>query len=318
MPEAPEVSVAAHQLAHVATGRVLRSLTVTHPRTVRSVTSGALDRFVGRTVTAVHRHGKWLTVSFDGDPGGLGIHLRMSGQLLARSPGPGGPNARPAALEAATSGPGEPGARSPNHVHAVLELGRRATGVSLAPGVPGPPVGGAGASDDPVAVWFRDPRTFGELRVLEDGAPVAPDLFHPGVDAATLLDHAGRRRVGVKAVLLDQVHVVSGIGSYLADEALHRAAISPRRPAQTLAVTAWRRILDAARSVTRDATAVGGVTLPDEGWVDVWGRPGRFAPQLRVHGRATCGTCGRATVRAVVGGRSARWCPRCQDGRRRR
>lgn len=274
MPEAAEVTVAAAQLDAIASGQVLRSLTVTHPRTSRAQPIADLDRFVGRRVATVGRHGKWIVAEFDEVDHALGVHLRMSGQLLVRP--------RDA----------EPPDR---HVHAVFDLGLERD-----------------------VVWFRDPRTFGELRALRDGAPVAADLFDPGVTGALLAVHAVRRRVGAKAVLLDQAGAVSGIGSYLADEALHRAGISPLAPAGELGVAAWDRILTAARAITVESSAAGGVTLPDEGWVDLHGRRGDYASQLRVHGRDSCATCGTATRSTIVGGRSARWCPRCQHARRRR
>lgn len=272
MPEAAEVTVAASQLDEFAAGAVLVSLTITHPRTSRAQTAEELQGFVGERVERVRRHGKWIVVDFDGTAA-LGIHLRMSGQLLIRP--------RDATPE-------------DRHVHAVFDFGRHEV------------------------VWFRDPRTFGELRLLRNGAPVAPDLFDPGVTAGLLTVHALRRRVGVKAVLLDQVGAVAGIGSYLADEALHRAGISPLAPAGDLDVAAWDRILTAARAITVESTAAGGVTLPDEGWVDLRGQRGEFASSLRVHGRDTCATCGTRTRTARVGGRSARWCPQCQHARRRR
>lgn len=308
MPEAAEVTVAAHQLGLVAVGRRVESLTVTHPRTTRAQPAAELDGFVGRVVSSVHRHGKWIVVGFAGADVRLGIHLRMSGQLLSRTPGDVHPD---------------------RHVHVVTRLGswsdagghRVRSCADANSRVPAPPPGAPGTGDEPAEVWFRDPRTFGEVRVLRDGvpvAPVAPDLHDPSVTPPGLVADAARRQVGVKAVLLDQLRTVSGIGSYLADEALHRAGISPLAPAGELRLPAWERILDAARDVAVDAAAAGGVTLPDEGWVDLWGRPGRYAPELRVHGRAHCATCGTPTRTAVVGGRSARWCPRCQDARRRR
>lgn len=300
MPEAAEVTVAARQLDHVAAGRVVHRLSVTHPRTSRAQPVAALRRFVGRRIVAVDTHGKWIVVSFDGDDRRLGIHLRMSGQLLARSAGD---------------------TPADRHVHAVLDLGARSPAPrdgSAVDGVPAPPVGAVGSDDAAFELWFRDPRTFGELRVLPATMPVAPDLHDRSVSGESLAAAAVRRRVGVKAVLLDQVRSVSGIGSYLADEALHRAGISPLHPAESLTPTAWARILDESRRIAIDSAAVGGVTLPDEGWIDLWGRPGRFAPMLRVHGRPTCATCGDDTRAAVVGGRSARWCPRCQHARRRR
>ena len=271
MPEAGEVTVATRQLAELAVGRELIALDVTHPRTSRAQPAEALQRFAGGRIDAVRRHGKWLLVSFGGVPGELGVHLRMSGQLLAVRPGTPHPD---------------------RHVHAVLSLGPRA--------------------DDGVEVWFRDPRTFGELRVLEHGAPVAPDLFDPEVTGDAVAAASARCTVGAKAVLLDQVRAVSGIGSYLADEALHRAGVSPLRPAKRLTADDWEGVLTGARAVAEASAAVGGVTLPDEGWVDLLGRPGRYATELRVHGRDECMSCGTPTCRASVGGRSARWCPVCQ------
>lgn len=300
--------MAVRHLGHVAVGRVVDELAVTHARTTRAQPVQELRAFEGRRVSAVRAHGKWIVVSFDGADQRLGIHLRMSGQLLAREPGD------------------EPDDR---HVHARLHLGDRLPGATASvrgdrigaewlSGVPAPPPGAPGTGPHATEVWFRDPRTFGELRVLPDGAPVAPDLHDPCVTADTLARDGASRRIEVKAVLLDQLRTVSGIGSYLADEALHRAGISPMRPSESLAVSAWARILDSARLVARDAASRGGVTLPDEGWVDLWSRRGSYAPDLRVHGRPSCATCGTATRSAVAGGRSARWCPRCQDVRRRR
>ena len=276
MPEAAEVAVAAAQLHQVAAGRTLRALPVTHPRTVRHTDPAALAQLTGRGVERVRSHGKWIVVDLAGTDAALGIHLRMSGQLLAVEPGTPHPD---------------------RHVHATLHLD--------------PP--------ERMVVWFRDPRTFGELRVLAGGrAPVAPDLFDPAVTGSHLRDLAARRRVGVKAVLLDQAVGAAGIGSYLADEALHRAGIDPTVPAGELATSAWERILVAARAIAVDSIAAGGVTLEDEGWVDLWGRPGTYAAALQVHARPTCAGCGTPTSATVVGGRRARWCRRCQHPRRRR
>lgn len=291
MPEAAEVSVAVAQLAHVAVGRELISLTVTHARTIRHlVTPDALDPLRG-PVTAVERHGKWLAVRLEDVLQRLGVHLRMSGRLIVA----------------------ERGASSPRHVHAVLQLGPRTSDAVAVNGAPPAPCDATGTGDGPVDVWFFDPRTFGELRVLPgDDAPVAEDLFDPSIDGARLAARSSRRRVGVKAVLLDQQRLLAGVGSYLADEILHRAGISPLQPASSLDASVWQQVLDHARALTLASAAVGGVTLPDEGWLDLWERPGRFGEQLAVHGRDACASCGTPSQRAVVGGRSARWCPACQ------
>jgi formamidopyrimidine-DNA glycosylase len=296
MPEAAEVAVAAAQLGEIATGRGLRALVVTHERTVRHTDPEAVAALAGRLVTGVRRHGKWIVVDLDGTDVALGIHLRMSGQLLLAEPGSPHPD---------------------RHVHATLHLtppGISCLGDDRCPSATKIPVGGG-----PVEVRFRDPRTFGELRALPGGRPPgADDLFDPAMTGERLHELATGRRAAVKAVLLDQQRTVAGVGSYLADEALHRAGISPVVPSGELARSAWERILVAARAIATDSQAAGGVTLEDEGWVDLHGRPGRYADELVVHARTTCARCGTATRSAVVGGRSARWCPRCQHPRRRR
>ncbi|MFP5322794.1 MAG: Fpg/Nei family DNA glycosylase [Acidimicrobiia bacterium] len=290
MPEAAEVAVAARQLAELAVGRTLAAVPVTHPRTVRHTDPAAVQALAGRRVEGVRSHGKWILVDLEGTDVALGIHLRMSGQLLLAQPGAAHPD---------------------RHVHAELHL-------SHLPGIAA--VGQEGADEAPqLRVWFRDPRTFGELRALPGRRPPgADDLFDPAVTGERLHALAARRRAAVKAVLLDQQRTVAGIGSYLADEALHRAGISPVVPAGELARSAWERILAAARAIATDSAAAGGVTLADEGWVDLRGRPGRYAAELQVHARDACARCGTPTSGAVVGGRSARWCPRCQHARRRR
>lgn len=296
MPEAAEVAIAAAQLHDVAAGQVLVGVRVTHERTVRHTEPTAVAALAGRTVAGVRSHGKWIVVGLDGTDVALGIHLRMSGQLLVAEPGTPHPD---------------------RHVHATLHLSPHPR-MSCLGDTPCPSATRSPVSDS-VEVRFRDPRTFGELRALAGGRPPgADDLFDSAVTGDRLARLAARRRAAVKAVLLDQQRVVAGVGSYLADEALHRAGISPVVPAGELAPSAWARILDAARAVATESQAAGGVTLADEGWVDLQGRPGRYAEQLRVHARPTCGTCGAETRAAVVGGRSARWCPRCQPARRRR
>lgn len=296
MPEAAEVTVASRQLAHVSVGRPLSALPVTHPRTMRATTRAELDRFVGRSVRSVEPVGKWIVVRVAGEPASLGIHLRMSGQLLARHP-----DDQPA----------------DRHVHARLDLGKRTTAATPIDGAPAPPESAPGVDVAPVSVWFRDPRTFGEMRVL-DTVPGMEDIRDPRVTPSLLEERARRRSIAVKPVLLDQARFVAGIGSYLADEILHVVGLDPRAPANALASSAWARVIDEARHQIDVSARAGGVTLADEGWVDLWARPGRHGDTVLVHGRAHCGTCGGPTSSAVLGGRSARWCRRCQHPRRRR
>src|SRR4030095_6947830 len=55
-------------------------------------------------------------------------------------------------------------------------------------------------------------------------------------DAAALARAGGGKRAALKVVLLDQ-RLVAGLGNIYASEALHHAALSPRRRASTIATS---------------------------------------------------------------------------------
>jgi formamidopyrimidine-DNA glycosylase len=144
---------------------------------------------------------------------------------------------------------------------------------------------------------LRDKRRLGR-------ALLAPDFSHVGPDAAEVGRDAFRRAVGrgtvpLKARLLDQ-RAIAGVGNLLADEALWRARLSPRRPAGELTTEELDQLRRAVRAATRDAIREGGA------------HTGRLIPQ-RVRG-GRCPRCGTALERDTIGGRTTYWCPACQPG----
>jgi formamidopyrimidine-DNA glycosylase len=135
-------------------------------------------------------------------------------------------------------------------------------------------------------------------------AVLEPDHSHVGPDAAQISRDAFRERVGrggapLKARLLDQ-GVLAGVGNLLADEALWRARLSPRRAAGELTVEELDRLRRELRAATRNAIRDGGV------------HTGRFVI-ARKRG-ASCPRCGTPLERATIGGRTTFWCPACQPG----
>ena len=144
---------------------------------------------------------------------------------------------------------------------------------------------------------LRDKRRLGR-------AVIEPDFSHVGPDAAEVGRDDFRARVGrgtapLKARLLDQ-GVIAGVGNLLADEALWRARLSPRRAAGELSTDELDRLRRALRAATRDAIRLGGV------------HTGRFMAHRERGGR--CPRCGSPLERGTVGGRTTYWCPRCQPG----
>ncbi len=68
MPELPEVETVRQGLARWVTGRQIDTVEVLHPRAVRRHVAGAADfaaALPGRTVTDVHRRGKYLWLALD-------------------------------------------------------------------------------------------------------------------------------------------------------------------------------------------------------------------------------------------------------------
>lgn len=172
-------------------------------------------------------------------------------------------------------------------------------------------------------VTLVDPRTFSEafVDVLgTDGRPrrlagLGPDVFGPEEEVAASLErHATRSRRAIKTALLDQ-RVVAGLGNMYADETLFRVGVHPSTPMNALG----RRLVgiaEVAGDVAREALAAGGTTFADRAYRDPLDRPGAFGARLAVYQRAgsPCPRCGTSIVRRVLQGRSAHWCPRCQQG----
>jgi formamidopyrimidine-DNA glycosylase len=167
-----------------------------------------------------------------------------------------------------------------------------------------------------MTVTFNDPRRFGIMDlVTADRLPrhaslgrLGPEPLSRAFDARALAGRLAKRRISLKAALLDQ-HVVAGIGNIYASEALHLAGLSPFRLASSLVTAAGMpragctRLVQAIKSVLRRAIA-----LKD---------PERYrASRFRVYEREgePCPTAGCAGTIARVSqtGRSTFCCPVCQ------
>ncbi len=119
------------------------------------------------------------------------------------------------------------------------------------------------------------------------------------------------RRVAVKHLIMDG-RIVVGVGNIYANEALFRAGIQPSRASNRIALSRYLELAEAIKTVLTQAIAEGGTTLRDFQQED--GRPGYFAQQLQVYGKAgePCPRCGSAIRAKVVGQRSTFYCGRCQ------
>lgn len=167
---------------------------------------------------------------------------------------------------------------------------------------------------------YADNRTLGTIYLLPDQqlhtlaglAGLGPEPFAEELTPQSLMARAQGRRIAIKSMLLDQ-RIIAGIGNIYADESLFAAMIHPQRPAGTLTLDEWEKLLLAVREVLSQAIANHGTTFRN--YRDGNGETGANQFSLRAYGKAgqPCARCGATMVRITVGGRGTCFCPQCQQ-----
>src|SRR6184192_3560497 len=176
-------------------------------------------------------------------------------------------------------------------------------------------------------ISFNDPRRFGSMKIVAraklDQEPLlralGPEPLGNEFDAAMLARACKGKRTSLKAALSDQ-KIVAGLGNIYVCEALHRARLSPKRRASTIASRTGapneraERLVEAIKAVLQDAIKAGGSSLRDHKQTN--GELGMFQHNFRVYDREGehCVTpgCSGTIKRMVQTGRSTFFCPVCQ------
>jgi formamidopyrimidine-DNA glycosylase len=262
MPELPEVESARALIAERGLGREIVAVDDSDSYVCRPHAPGELaDALVGHRLVSAHRRGKSMWIETDDDGPVLGLHLGMAGRIVVD--------------EEAAGDYWSDGGRKHLPVWDRFTL-RFADGGWLA---------------------LRDKRRLGR-------AVLNPRIDRLGPDAAEVTRDDFRTRVGrgegpLKARIMDQA-VIAGVGNLLADEALWKAHLDPRRPAGGLDEDELDGLRRAIRAATRRAIDRGGV------------HTGEIIPHRRRDG--VCPRCGADMARATIGGRTTYWCSREQNG----
>jgi len=286
MPELPEVETIRLGLApHLAGARLVR-VVARRPDLRFPLPEGFVQRLTGARVGDLGRRGKYILAPLDrGDT--LVMHLGMTGRFVVEA---GGPPEAPG--QTALAAPADP-----KHAHIIFET---EAGVSLT---------------------YFDARRFGFMDLVATDvlgshprfARMGPEPLGDSFDAGHLARAIAGRRQCAKTLLLDQ-SLVAGLGNIYVCEALHRARISPVKPAGEVGLPALAVLVSAVREVLAAAIVAGGSTLRDYASVD--GTTGYFQHDFRVYGREgeACPTkrCQGIVARTVQAGRSTFYCPVCQ------
>jgi formamidopyrimidine-DNA glycosylase len=218
VPELPEVETVRQMLEPAMQGARFRRVIVNRPNLRIPFPAQFVERLRGKTVAAVSRRGKYLTIELSSGET-LIMHLGMSGWFHVA---PIGDRSR------------EPDPH--DHVVFVMSSGQ------------------AVLFNDPRRFGFMDLAKAGEFDAYPSLRVMGPEPLSPAFNARALARACKGKKVSLKVALLDQ-RIVAGLGNIYASEALHHARLSPLKKASTIA-TATGEPKAAAIELTKSIKAV--------------------------------------------------------------
>jgi formamidopyrimidine-DNA glycosylase len=279
MPELPEVETVRRGLNQltlkrkITGGDVLLNRTIAYPFSVGEFIHG----ITGSAIATWHRRGKYLLAELSPSPScsWLGVHLRMTGQLLWLHQD------------------------EPLHKHTRVRLffeeerelrfvDQRTFG----------------------QMWWV-PAVVAVESIITGLGKLALDPFSPEFTVEYLAMKLQNRRRPIKTALLDQ-SVVAGLGNIYADEALFKSGVLPETLCIDLQPKQIELLRTAIIQVLETSIEAGGTTFSN--FLNVQGVNGNYGGVAWVYNRAgePCRVCGTAIERIKLGGRSSHFCPRCQ------
>ncbi|MBS9389947.1 MAG: DNA-formamidopyrimidine glycosylase [Dolichospermum sp. WA123] len=279
MPELPEVETVRRGLnqltlsQEITGGDVLLQRTIAYPVSVDEF----INKIKGNTIATWHRRGKYLLAELSSpSPSYLGVHLRMTGQLLWLTQD------------------------EPLHKHTRVRLffGERQELRFVDQRTLG-------------QMWYV-PDDVAVESIMTGLAKLAVDPFSPEFTVEYLADKLKKSRRPIKTGLLDQ-SMVAGLGNIYADEALFKSGILPTTLCTELQLPKIELLRTAIIQVLSASIAVGGTTFSN--FLSVKGVNGNYGGEAWVYNRTgePCKVCGNVIQRIKLGGRSSHFCSQCQS-----
>ncbi|MBD2022459.1 DNA-formamidopyrimidine glycosylase [Leptolyngbya sp. FACHB-36] len=280
MPELPEVETVRRGLNHVTLhqtilgGQVLLNRTIAHPLSVPEFLVGLQETAIAQW----HRRGKYLLAELftpDSPAGWLGVHLRMTGQLLWLDQAE--PLQKHARVRLFFAGNKE-----------LRFVDQRTFG----------------------QMWWVPPDQPPE-HVITGLQQLGPEPFSDEFSVSYLEEQLRQRRRPIKNALLDQA-LVAGVGNIYADEALFLSGIHPQTLCTELERSQIERLRQTLLQVLQASIDARGTTIST--FRDVEGVNGNYGGMAWVYARngEHCRTCDTIIQRLKLAGRSAHFCPSCQ------
>ncbi|TAM66177.1 MAG: Fpg/Nei family DNA glycosylase [Microbacteriaceae bacterium] len=286
MPELPEIHALVSDLDARLNGHTLARLEFISFAALKTF-EPPVSALSGRVIERVSRHGKFLDVTTGGDPNGPAadnvagelhviLHLARAGWIRWREGPPPAPSGRPG--------------KGPLAARLILEDG---SGLNIT----------EAGSKKSLAIWVvADPLEVPGI------ARLGPDPLTDDFTLAVfedILATAGRAQI--KGMLRNQ-SVIAGIGNAYSDEILHRARMSPFKPAAMRPDDA-SRLFDALQATLRAAIERADGLAASE-------LKREKKSGLQVHGRTgePCPVCGDIVRQVIFADSTLQYCPTCQTG----
>lgn len=300
MPELPEVETVRRGLnqltlnQEIQGGEVLLNRTIAHPIFVPEFLPG----LTGTAIAQWHRRGKYLiaelvqrtdteqfplascplpltSTSTSTSTGYLGVHLRMTGQLLWVD----------------ASEPVQKHTRVRLFFQGDRELrfvDQRTFG----------------------QLWWVPP-TYPPEQIITGLQALGPEPFSTEFSVDYFYQQFHHRQRPIKNALLDQ-RIVAGLGNIYADEALFLSGIHPQTLCSILTHDQIKLLHSTVLKVLQDSIDAKGTTFST--FRNVEGINGNYGGRAWVYGRdgELCRTCEAVIERLKMAGRSAHFCPKCQ------
>lgn len=169
--------------------------------------------------------------------------------------------------------------------------------------------------DEETQLYFRDPRKFGAMWLVEDKNAIVgklgPEPLEADFTPQVLAQRLNNRTAPIKALLCDQTFI-AGIGNMYADEALFGAGIHPLRLGGSLSRDEVERLYHAIEQVLQTAIGNKGASIMN------YFRPGgelgtaHFEFKVAHRRNETCPVCGTPIARIPIRNRGSYFCPKCQ------
>lgn len=277
LPELPEVETVRRGLNRLTTKQPIKGAEILLAKTLAYPLAEAefLTDLVGNSITAWERRGKYLLARL-ASGGWLGVHLRMTGQLLWIN------------------------RETPVHKHTRIRVffaknqelrfvDTRTFG----------------------KFWLVPPEVAPET-VITGLQKLGLEPFDLKFTPDYLAQKINQRRRPIKTLLLEQ-SIVAGIGNIYADEALFKSAIKPDVLGIELIETQIQQLHSAIIEVLQTAINKGGTTFSD--FLNLLGVSGNYGDFAWVYGRKgePCKVCQTPIEKIKLSGRSCHFCPSCQS-----